>query len=76
MTTYRYRMEGVASGEQTWKTEGEVSIDELGDFPSVLQKAVVQSFNTLTRGRAVYGQPGVGCSGPYGITRCVIELKT
>lgn len=31
------------------------------------------TFEQLTQGRAIYGQPGVGCRGPYAIKRVLIE---
>jgi hypothetical protein len=32
-----------------------------------------RAFITLTTGRAVYGQPGVGCKGPYSTKMMMIE---
>jgi hypothetical protein len=31
-------------------------------------------FHTITQGKAVFGQPGRGCNGPYEIRRVLIEL--
>ena len=31
------------------------------------------SFMKLTRGQAVFGNPGIGCSGPYHVTKFTIS---
>jgi hypothetical protein len=70
---YRYEIAGTATDEQTWATEGIVETYAAGDFPAVPGLALENSFMKLTAGQAVYGHPGFGCNGPYGITRMVIE---
>jgi hypothetical protein len=72
---YRYEITGTATDAQTWTTTGEVETetDKAGDFPGVPHAALGKSFLQLTRGEAVYGHPGLGCNGPYGITRMMIE---
>jgi hypothetical protein len=70
---YKYEITGSAMGLQTWTTVGEVETHAAGDFPVVPGLALEQSFTKLTAGEAVYGFPGIGCRGPYGITRMVIE---
>jgi hypothetical protein len=70
---YRYEIAGSAQGGQTWVTVGEVEAYAPGDFPHMPGLALEQSFMKLTAGQAVYGSPGIGCKGPYGITRMVIE---
>jgi hypothetical protein len=29
----------------------------------------------LTNGKAIYGKPGYGCRGPYGITRFEVKVE-
>jgi hypothetical protein len=70
---YRYEIAGSAHGGQTWTTSGEVELHQAGDFPAAPGLALENAFYKLTAGEAVYGQPGIGCKGPYGITRMVIE---
>jgi hypothetical protein len=66
MKLYAYTMTGTAADGQTWKTRGELGVDP-GDFPVLLGVAVQDTFVKLTQGKAVFGQPGVGCRGPYSI---------
>lgn len=61
----KYTVEGTASDGQTWMTEGSVN----GDFPDCLEDAMRAAFQQLTGGKAVFGQPGIGCRGPYKIKR-------
>ena len=73
MMQYRYSVAGRAAGEQTWEAKGVVEIDRPGDFPDVMQQAMTDSYRQLTQGKAIYGKPGLGCNGPYTITRMLIE---
>jgi len=73
MAFYVYTLTGLASNGQPWTTHG--TIEALpGEFPAVCTKALSQSFAQLTRGEAVFGSPGVGCTGPYTIGSFLIEL--
>lgn len=74
MITYRFTMDGTAADGQTWRTNGEVSAEQAGDFPLLLEQAQRDSFMQLTRGKAVFGKPGVGCRGPYSIKKFLFEL--
>jgi hypothetical protein len=74
MTVYTYEVSGTAAGGQTWKVTGEVE-GRPGDFPKVPDAALRNAFDSLTEGKAVFGQPGVGCNGPYVLTRLLIEAK-
>ena len=65
---------GTAARGQTWTTTGEIEIEELGNFSAVPDLALKDSFLKLTHGNAIYGLPGVGCNGPYTITRMLIEI--
>jgi hypothetical protein len=71
--TYRYTVEGVAADDQSWSASGEVTVGREGDFQLALLEAQREAFTQLTQGRAVYGKPGVGCRGPYKITKLTIE---
>jgi hypothetical protein len=69
MKTYRYTVEGSGADGQTFRTDGTVS----SDFSDALHVAMIDTFEKLTHGRALYGKPGVGCRGPYDIHRVLIE---
>lgn len=73
MLQYRYTMKGTAADNQTWTTTGEVKTVREDDWPRALDQAQRDSFMQLTRGKAVFGLPGVGCRGPYQITKFEIE---
>jgi len=70
---YRYTINGTGAGGTTWRTEGQVEIDKAGLFGNVPHEAMMASFNQLTQGKAIYGNPGVGCRGPYDVTSMLIE---
>lgn len=80
MTRYRYQLNGTAALGQTWQTVGEVIAEDFGDIPGdisdVFGQAMLKSFMQLTRGKAVFGSPGVGCQGPYRVTRVLVEEIT
>jgi hypothetical protein len=69
MTRYQYTVSGLAADSQTWTITGEVSTIREGDFPNATIDALANAFQQLTQGKAIYGQPGVGCHGPYTIAR-------
>lgn len=73
MNTYKYAVSGTGAGEQTWQIDGQIQA-EAGNLPSVFDQAMRETFGALTSHKAVFGQPGVGCSGPYRITRLLIEM--
>jgi hypothetical protein len=70
---YKYEVSGTAAGGQTWAASGEVAVEKEGAFWLVPDKAMREAFIQLTEGRAVYGQPGVGCKGPYTFLRLAVE---
>jgi hypothetical protein len=72
-TKYAYTLEGTAADGQTWCSSGEVYTENEGDFPLALQDAQRRAFQQLTQGKAVYGIPGIGCRGPYKITKLIVE---
>jgi hypothetical protein len=69
MITYAYTIEGTAANGQEWHVNGEVHIETEGAFPDALTAAQREAFLKLTQGKAVYGKPGLGCHGPYKITK-------
>lgn len=71
---YSYMVEGTAADGQTWMVSGTVEMPHAGMFGHAVQDAMQQSFTHLTEGKAVYGEPGKGCNGPYSITRLVVEV--
>jgi hypothetical protein len=71
---YIFTVEGTAaSGAQTFTCTGELE-DLPGNFSKILDKAMNATFMQLTDGKAVFGTPGVGCHGPYGITRFQVAI--
>lgn len=72
MSAYKYVVEGKAADGQSYTCEGTVE----APFPEVFTVAMKAAFQQLTQGKAVYGKPGVGCRGPYTITKVVIEAVT
>ncbi len=70
---YTFVVEGLDANQQSWKHTGEFNINSPGEFVFLPQRAIKESFEALTSGRAVYGNPGLGCYGPYEITR--LEIK-
>lgn len=67
MITYRFQIEGTAADKQTWSVDGIVDVKNQGQFMDAVNSSLRQAFETMTKGKAVYGKPGVGCNGPYTI---------
>jgi hypothetical protein len=74
MMRFKFTVRGAARDGQTWSVEGHVSEESAGNFPRAVDNAMRQAFLQLTRGKAVYGQPGVGCNGPYTITHLSLDV--
>lgn len=72
---YRFEITGSAAQGQTWFVKGEVETEKRGQFMDLPHKAMSEAFRSLTNGQAVYGRPGIGCDGPYAVTRLLIEEK-
>jgi len=70
---YKYEVAGTTGDGNTWTTTGEITISP-GDFVSALTRVMRLSFEQLTQGKAVFGTPGMGCRGPYEITRYSLEV--
>lgn len=76
MTDYTFEIDGTAvGGLTTYQTKGTIEGVPPAEFMNVFSMAMRQSFMQLTSGKAVFGQPGVGCRGPYSITRVLIAVK-
>ena len=72
INAYKFKIEGTGADDKTWTTEGEVACE----FFNVFDAAMESTYEQLTEGKAIYGQPGVGCSGPYKIDRLwIIKVK-
>lgn len=71
---YRYTVAGTAAGGQIWEVAGTLEAKP-ANFAIALDKAMQFAFDKLTSGNAVYGKPGEGCSGPYDVTKFVIERE-
>jgi hypothetical protein len=67
---YNYEIEGTDVNGRTWKAIGSIPPC---DMMSIFDHAMQAAFAQLTQGKAVYGHPGVGCRGPYHITRVVLQ---
>jgi hypothetical protein len=72
MRTFRYEVIGTAARAQTWKASGYVK-DPNNDLREVFEEVMQEAFMQLTKGKAVYGQPGVGCQGPYTFDKITIQ---
>lgn len=75
-TSYAYTIEGSGADGNTWKVQGSVPNVSPGGFMDCFQKAMLGAFSQLTAGKAIYGKPGIGCRGPYKVTRLVLEERT
>ena len=62
---FQYLMRGTAAQGQTWETQGLLRILQGQPLHELMQAALSDTFHKLTSGNAVFGQPGVGCNGPY-----------
>lgn len=66
---YHFTFEGSGGDGQTWTTTGYIECE----FHEVFDFAHKETFQQLTDGKAIYGEPGVGCRGPYDVKRVVIR---
>jgi hypothetical protein len=66
---FRFTISGSGSGGATFQASGELHCE----FHDTFEQAMMEAFRQLTNGKAVYGNPGLGCNGPYDIRRVVIE---
>jgi len=66
---FKFHVEGCGAEGATFETSGSF----VCEFQECWDAVMIETFNQLTHGRAVFGSPGVGCRGPYDIRRVVIE---
>lgn len=71
MMRANYTVEGSAVDGQTYVCEGTVTDAEI---TAVMTAVLLNAFKQLTNGKAVFGKPGVGCRGPYKITRVEVKI--
>lgn len=70
MNVFVYTLRGTAARDQTWEVNGTV---EAEDMRVASNSAFRDAFIQLTRGKAVFGKPGIGCQGPYRFRALHIE---
>lgn len=70
MRRYRFEIAGTTGGGQAYSCEGVV--ESLNFNEAIQEDAMRDSFQELTHGRAVFGSPGLGCRGPYKVTRFLL----
>lgn len=66
---WQFTISGSGADGSTFETTGKMQCE----FHDSFDLAMKSTFDQLTSGRAIYGKPGVGCRGPYDITKLVIE---
>ena len=71
---FTYQISGHARDGQTWEDKGTVETP-FPDIMTVTESVMRESFKALTQGKAIYGNPGAGCRGPYTVTKIVIERE-
>jgi hypothetical protein len=62
---WSYEVQGTAADGQTWTIDGAV----ICDFTVLQGEVGIDVFEKLTQGKAVFGYPGLGCRGPYKVTK-------
>ena len=71
---FPYQINGTCRDEHTWETKGTVETP-FPDIMTVTEAVMRESFKLLTQGKAIYGNPGAGCRGPYTVTKLTIERE-
>lgn len=71
---WKFVFEGTDAAGNEWRTECDVTA-ERGDLEGAFINARHRSFRDLTGGNAIFGKPGVGCRGPYRISRVTMEQQ-
>jgi len=71
MPNYNYLVEGTNAHGSSWKTEGTVSVATAGQFSDVLNHVLLETFQKLTQGKAIYGE---GCQGPYSLKLFTLQM--
>lgn len=77
MSKYQYRVSGTAAKGQTWTAAGQLEpalwVPASGVWLELPRLVLGRAYEQLTAGKAVFGKPGLGCQGPYRITKLEIE---
>lgn len=73
MRVYNYTMAGTGADDAPWEVSGQLSIDDPHEFTRTCNELARDAFLGLTSGRATFGHPGVGCLGPYRVTKFSFE---
>jgi hypothetical protein len=71
--SFRYTVSGTARHDQTWTVNGTSLMPSSGVISDMVDDIMHAVFTARTQGKAIYGKPGVGCEGPYRITKLVLE---
>jgi hypothetical protein len=74
--SFSYTVSGTARAvdqRQTWTVEGTITLPPDAVFSELIDPIIRAAFLSLTHGKAVYGKPGIGCHGPYLITKLALE---
>lgn len=66
---FSYNVQGTTAEGVSWSASGFVTCET----PEVWSQVLEHSFHDLTRGKAVFGRPGVGCKGPYEIHEVTVK---
>lgn len=74
MKQFTYEVVYQAADGQSGLCTGEIGIPA-GDFQHAVGQVMRASFMQITQGKAVFGQPGKGCRGPYQVTRFLLQQK-
>lgn len=72
--TYKFEIHGKTGNGNTYTTTGEVSGNLGIEYIEMMYSVFLQSFQQLTGGKAVFGNPGIGCQGPYSITHLFLSM--
>ena len=72
--TYTYAVGGSAADKQTWAVAGEITVG-VGQFREAMDAVLLEVFQRLTEGKAVFGQPGKGCNGPYRVVHFALTAR-
>jgi len=67
--TIKYEVKGTAADDNTWEVTGQLDVLAIHDFFHICNMVGRDVFMRITEGRAVFGQPGTSCRGPYQITK-------
>ena len=67
--TFQFNVSGTTAEGVSWACSGQVTCETVDVWTRVLEL----SFRDLTRGRAVFGRPGVGCKGPYEVQEVSVK---